>query len=150
MKRIRWAVSAAVGILAAVGLGVVNAGPAVADPGSWSSYKVSPLKVANGTWGCGSTTPITSGIEAQACMVRAADGIHVQGALIVHNRRTTNYAAEAAGELYRARYWDCRRSEVGKTSWSVCYGPTYVSASEQHIAEAGVNGIYLFALGAGV
>jgi hypothetical protein len=142
----------AVAVVTAVfGFSVVNAGPAAADPGVWRSFKTSPTEAVYADWNCARTTPIETGVEAQACLIRSLyTGIDVQGAVIVHNRRDTLYPAEAAfttGSNGGPR-WVCSRSGVAAKSWSVCYGGTWIETGTARVYEAGVNGKDLVALGA--
>jgi hypothetical protein len=150
--RLKKVTTYAVAVVTAVfGFSVVNAGPAAADPGVWRSYKTSPTSAVYADWNCATTTPIETGVEAQACLIRSLyTGIDVQGAVIVHNRRGTLYPAEAAftSNQFGAIQYVCSRSGVAPNSWSVCYGQTWIETGTARVYDAGLNGTRLFTLGA--
>jgi hypothetical protein len=116
-------------ITTVLGLSLATAGPAAAASGTWRSFgNTNPIASSESTWRCGATANFTSGVSAQACAIRASNGLSVQAAVIVHNRRSSLYSTAAAMDLFtgndRLGNWVCSQSGVGANSWSVCFGDT--------------------------
>jgi hypothetical protein len=136
MKLKRLAASAVTSFTAIVGLNVVAVGPAQASPyGTWRPYRTSPINVG---WRCGATSTITTGVFAQACVIRStAVTNRVQAAVIVQNRRSTGYSTWADASLMEDNVersgigegtWRCSSSGLAANSYSVCFGETEIFA----------------------
>ncbi|MEV6844142.1 hypothetical protein [Actinoplanes sp. NPDC051411] len=156
MKFKRLAAYAAAAVTVAV-TAVAGANPAsAADPaGNWRAYgNTSPTLHSPSVWVCGDTAPITSGVVAQACVVRGkgdppdVESTLVQAAVIVRNNRSGVYTAEAAAELDTwpglqfYKRWICPASGIAPNSWSVCFGVTF-NYFDRMQAKGGVNGTSL-------
>jgi hypothetical protein len=141
----RLAASALASLTAVVGLSLATAGPAAADAGVWRSYSSSPI---GARWACDSYKTLATGVTARVCGIKTVDATAVQTAVVVRNTKATLYAVEAAADLTTpdagfVGRWECPRSGVGATSYSVCYGVT----REQHLypveIRGGANGVNL-------
>ncbi|MFI5531799.1 hypothetical protein ACIA8O_25030 [Kitasatospora sp. NPDC051853] len=132
---------------AALGLGLVSAGPAAAaDSGSWRAYgNTNPITSSSSTWHCAGSKTIATDVLAQVCAIRSAGGGAVQAAVIVRNNRSSLFSVQAAMDLYNSSAslgsWVCSSSGVGANSWSVCFGKTLsqTAAVDSVGAANGVN-----------
>jgi hypothetical protein len=129
-------------------VGSTVAVPAAAAAGTWRAYgNTNPITSSSSTWRCAGSKTIVTGVIAQACAIRSANGSGVQAAVIVRNNQSGLYGAEARMDLYTASGthlgdWKCPSSGVGANSWSVCFGTTLAESSQVNSFGA-LNGTYL-------
>ncbi|WP_250031432.1 hypothetical protein [Paractinoplanes maris] len=145
MMKTRLAVSAAATGVAALGLCLATVSPAAAASGTWRSYEKSPIKPSTSEWGCAESASLELDVIAQACAIRSSDRKNVQAAIIVQNRTSTTFRAQASVDLWntsisRIGEWSCTASTVGPKSFSVCYGATTRELDDVFVITPTVNG----------
>ncbi|GIJ42179.1 hypothetical protein Vwe01_55040 [Micromonospora andamanensis] len=111
MRSVRAMAGLTAAVAAVLGLGLATAGPAAADEaGTWRAYgNTNPITSSSASWHCGQSVTVVSGVSAQPCMIRGANLISVQGAVIVRNNRSSLYNASASVHL--------RATEDPRGSW---------------------------------
>nr|WP_221375819.1 hypothetical protein [Actinoplanes polyasparticus] len=136
--------------IVALGLPLVTASPASAAPGSWRAYgSDNPTSTGTSSWRCANDSrSIATDVIAQVCAVRGS-GNAVQGAVIVQNRRSTYFSADAMLDLWRTNSnvwhgsWSCSSSSVAPRSFSVCFGKTVEDGNRVQVSPAYANNMTL-------
>jgi hypothetical protein len=122
-------------ITALLGLGLLTAGPASAEPeiGTWVPYgNKNPITTSSSHWRCASSVEVSTSVAAQVCSIRSRDGLLVQSAVIVRNNRSGLFSTTASMSAWNPLndemfyQWNCPSSGVGANSWSVCFSDSFI------------------------